>query len=191
MEEEIEDEPEPRRASCSKKKFTEEEDSLILEMVGSSEAPDWIAISQRLGTRTPRQCRERWRHYLKPVIKRSEWTDLEDRILEQEHENLGPRWSLLAAFLPGRTEVNIKNRWSKICRKRHTRRYSQLRPRERPPPPKPSFQIEESVNLNDAKKRPLKIPSIFELCSGNFPAFLPIPTDSHPTYAIPMIAEYK
>ncbi|OHT05741.1 Myb-like DNA-binding domain containing protein [Tritrichomonas foetus] len=99
-----------------KRKFSEKEDQIILQMVEHFGIHSWNKISEALGTRTPRQCRERWRHYLKPVIKPTSWTQEEDQLLEMKFNELGPKWSIIAPFLPGRTEVNVKNRWTRICR---------------------------------------------------------------------------
>jgi hypothetical protein len=79
---------------------------------------EWGAISCKLGTRTPRQCRERWRHYLHPVIETSPWTVEEDALLEEEFRKIGPKWSQIALMFRGRTEVNLKNRWTRINRQR-------------------------------------------------------------------------
>ncbi|OHT09882.1 r2r3-MYB transcription factor [Tritrichomonas foetus] len=102
--------------STLKKKFTDFEDNIILEMVEKYGTHYWKNISQVLGTRTPRQCRERWRHYLKPEINYSSWTLEEDRILETNFSEFGPKWSIIATFIPGRTQVNVKNRWARLCR---------------------------------------------------------------------------
>jgi hypothetical protein len=80
--------------------------------------PDWRLVADYVQTRSPRQCRERWRMYLHPVVNTGPWTDEEDIILEREHGLLGPQWAAIALFLPGRSEVHVKNRWSKLSRER-------------------------------------------------------------------------
>jgi hypothetical protein len=79
---------------------------------------EWGAVSSKLGTRTPRQCRERWRHYLHPVIETSPWSAEEDALLEEEYRKVGPKWSQIALMFRGRTEVNLKNRWTRLNRQR-------------------------------------------------------------------------
>ena len=101
----------------SKRKFTQEEDRIILEMVKQHGIRVWKQISERLGNRTARQCRERWKHYLSPGIDPSPWTKDEDAILEKMVQKLGPKWSIIRDSLPGRTDVNIKNRYALIQRR--------------------------------------------------------------------------
>lgn len=76
----------------------------------------WVKISEVLKTRTPRQCREHWRHYLNKNINREVWSEEEDQLLKKLYSEYGPRWSILATFFNNRTEINVKNRWSKFER---------------------------------------------------------------------------
>jgi hypothetical protein len=116
------------RCPPSKHKFTAEEDMAIMDMVSRMSDPDWGLISDCLGTRSARQCRERWRMYLHPVINADPWTAEEDQILRREHATMGPRWTAIALLLPGRTEVHVKNRWTKLCRGKGRRRHRKLNP---------------------------------------------------------------
>jgi hypothetical protein len=108
---------EPKSVAC-KRKFTAAEDALIKSMVARDPHPDWVHIASALDDRSARQCRERWRNYIKPVIDSRPWTAEEDQILTREFQNLGRQWNTIAVFLPGRTEVNVKNRWTKLRRVR-------------------------------------------------------------------------
>lgn len=110
------DEP-VRHRGKSKRKFSQSEDDIILEMVKEHGLGCWKEISEKLGTRTARQCRERWKHYLSPGIDASPWTSEEDLILARKVRELGPKWSLIRECLPGRTDVNIKNRYALILRR--------------------------------------------------------------------------
>jgi hypothetical protein len=102
----------------TKHRFIEEEDTFILRMVSELGIHEWGLIAERLGTRTARQCRERWRHYLHPVIDIAPWSSQEDALLEDEYNRMGPKWSQISAQFPGRTEVNLKNRWTRLHRPR-------------------------------------------------------------------------
>jgi hypothetical protein len=112
------------RAKC---RFTDAEDRAIIEMFEAMGIREWAVISRRLGTRTPRQCRERWRHYLRPVIAAAPWTPEEDELLRHEFMRCGPRWAQISALFSVRTEVNLKNRWTTLTRE-------QTRPSRKPPP---------------------------------------------------------
>jgi hypothetical protein len=105
-----------RHPRIVKRRFTDAEDRLISSLVGELGSHDWGTIARRLGTRTARQCRERWRHYLRPVIASGPWTREEDALLKQQVARYGPRWSQISALFTGRTEVNLKNRWTKLAR---------------------------------------------------------------------------
>jgi hypothetical protein len=56
--------------------------------------------------------------YLHPFVSTTPWTAQEDDILMTEYRTLGAKWAAIALFLPGRTEVHVKNRWSKLDRDR-------------------------------------------------------------------------
>jgi hypothetical protein len=62
---------EPRTKKIARHKFTPEEDKVLRNLVAQFGKSDWAAIAQRLENRTPRQCRERWKHYLSPEVSTS------------------------------------------------------------------------------------------------------------------------
>jgi hypothetical protein len=117
--------PDLPRGPTPKQKFTEQEDLVIMEMANRMPIPDWGLIARQLRGRSARQCRERWRMYLRPLINTGPWTPEEDDILEREFAEQGPKWAGIALFLPGRTEIHLKNRWSKLSRERGKSRKKQ------------------------------------------------------------------
>lgn len=48
---------------------------------------------------------------MKTNTKQTKWTPEEEQLLEQKFEELGPHWSRMKYYFPGRTDVNLKNRW--------------------------------------------------------------------------------
>ncbi|KAG2377001.1 hypothetical protein LR48_Vigan06g124100 [Vigna angularis] len=60
----------------------------------------------------------RWINYLKPDIKRGNFSAEEDHSIIQLHALLGNRWSIIAAHLPQRTDNEIKNYWKTNIKKR-------------------------------------------------------------------------
>lgn len=98
------------RKRSAKQRFTSDEDSLITKML-SIYGQDWNKISKYLKGRTPRQVRERWKYYLQSTLLKSKWSSEEDSILVEKYYNIGPRWSIIAQSLEGRTHIDVRNRF--------------------------------------------------------------------------------
>ncbi|OHT04284.1 hypothetical protein TRFO_28279 [Tritrichomonas foetus] len=96
-----------------RKRFTPDEDSLLVNLV-SRYGQDWVRISEEMGTRTTRQCRERWRFFLSPDVDLNEWTATEDALLLEKYAEHGPRWKKLQLFFPKRTYINIRNHYRNL-----------------------------------------------------------------------------
>lgn len=105
-----------KRSLKLKRKFTEDEDQLILSMYVQQGIHDWKKIAKKLYKRTARQCRERYNHYLANEPKQDEWTSEEDSILLNQYNIYGPKWTLISKELPGRTSINAKNRYALLMR---------------------------------------------------------------------------
>jgi hypothetical protein len=129
--------------SCStpsrrvKRKFTPEEDDVIMAMVESQGAKHWRVIAEHLGGRTARQCRERWLNYLSPSVTKASWTEPEDALLREKVTELGPQWSRIARLFAGRTDIALKHRHLKLIRRDRMaeRRAQKGRPAPMPMPP--------------------------------------------------------
>jgi hypothetical protein len=102
-------------------KFTPAEDDELRQAVASLGIGAWRKIAERVGSRNPRQCRERWKNYLDPQIRVASalpWTEEDDALLRQKYSEIGGKWNSLASFFPGRSTNNVKNR----CRCLHRSR---------------------------------------------------------------------
>lgn len=103
--------PHPKK---SRHIFTVAEDELLRRLVNEHGENNWGYIASLMKSRNARQCRERWRTYLRPSLNDGPWTQEEDEILLTKFMQYGTRWSLIGQFIPNRSDINIKNRWKAL-----------------------------------------------------------------------------
>lgn len=99
--------------------WTPEEDKLLVSHVQQNGHANWRALPKQAGLlRCGKSCRLRWTNYLRPDIKRGNFSKEEEETIIRLHELLGNRWSAMAAKLPGRTDNEIKNVWHTHIKKK-------------------------------------------------------------------------
>ncbi|EAY01940.1 Myb-like DNA-binding domain containing protein [Trichomonas vaginalis G3] len=100
-------------------RFTSEEDEILRSIVSQHSKLSWKEIAKNLPGRTASQCRDRYNQYLYTEVVAKPWTVDEDKLIIEKYMQYGPHWVQIAKFLPGRSGVNIKNRWNSALKKYH------------------------------------------------------------------------
>ncbi|KAG6743207.1 hypothetical protein POTOM_054155 [Populus tomentosa] len=162
--------------------WTEEEDILLRKCVEKHGEGRWHEVPSRAGlNRCRKSCRMRWLNYLKPNIKRGQFSVDEVDLIIRLHKLLGNRWSLIAGRLSGRTANDVKNYWNSNQRKKVVSSTDAVRSKP---------EAKSITRDNITKPRPWKFRNLFwlggkstplinvgsqhgnDLCSAAAPAYL-------------------
>uniref|UniRef100_A0A7C8YII3 Uncharacterized protein n=3 Tax=Opuntia streptacantha TaxID=393608 RepID=A0A7C8YII3_OPUST len=99
--------------------WTPEEDILLVSYIQEHGPGNWRAVPTNTGLlRCSKSCRLRWTNYLRPGIKRGNFTDQEEKMIIHLQALLGNRWAAIASYLPQRTDNDIKNYWNTHLKKK-------------------------------------------------------------------------
>lgn len=93
--------------------FSAAEDLKLTRLVQLHGHENWDSIACFMEGRSSRACRERWRFFLSPGLTNGPWSHEEDAQLIQLFNEYGPKWKLISKHFNGRSECNIKNRWTR------------------------------------------------------------------------------
>ncbi|KAG8071963.1 hypothetical protein GUJ93_ZPchr0006g41383 [Zizania palustris] len=117
------------RAPCCAKvglnrgSWTPQEDMRLIAYIRKHGHSNWRALPKQAGLlRCGKSCRLRWINYLRPDLKRGNFTAEEEETVIRLHGLLGNKWSKIASSLPGRTDNEIKNVWNTHLKKKAAQR---------------------------------------------------------------------
>ncbi|XP_008775987.1 transcription factor MYB60-like [Phoenix dactylifera] len=99
--------------------WTPEEDIILVSYIQEHGPGNWRAVPANTGLlRCSKSCRLRWTNYLRPGIKRGNFTPHEEGMIIHLQALLGNRWAAIASYLPQRTDNDIKNYWNTHLKKK-------------------------------------------------------------------------
>lgn len=94
-----------------KGKWIPNEDKHLKVAVMFFGAKNWRSVAKYVPERDHVQCRERWSNSLDPTVKMYEWSEEEDRRLEEAYQEYGPSWNKIASCVTKRTDNQCLRRW--------------------------------------------------------------------------------
>lgn len=98
-------------------KWTTEEDAKLITLVKQF-SQDWTKIAEFFPFKTLKNIKKRFLNKHNPQIKRTPWTQREDRVIIEMFLNQCCSWTAIAEQLKGRQPDAIKNRFYGTLRKR-------------------------------------------------------------------------
>ncbi|KAG0216399.1 hypothetical protein BGX28_002869 [Mortierella sp. GBA30] len=101
--------------------WTEEEDRKLSVLVGKYGPEKWVFIASKIGSRTGKQCRERWHNHLDPQINKAPFTPEEDMRILELYSQMGSKWAEMAKHMPGRPDNAIKNHFNTTIQRKKRR----------------------------------------------------------------------
>lgn len=143
--------------------FSEKENEKLKQLVEEYGDHNWALIASFMKNRNARQCRERWRTYLRPTLSIEPWTPEEDRILLEKYAQFGTRWSVIGQYLQSRSEIAIKNRWKLLNQVYASSNQYPSKIQNGSIPPQ-AFSVVQDISLPNVIRKPLNpLPPITDL----------------------------
>ncbi|KAI1405628.1 hypothetical protein F4819DRAFT_443128, partial [Hypoxylon fuscum] len=102
----------PKKQDYRRGPWSNTEDKLLRDLVDANGPTNWVGISERIMSRSAKQCRERYHQNLKPSLNHSPITADEGKFIEGQVALKGKRWADIARALDNRSDNCVKNWWN-------------------------------------------------------------------------------
>ncbi|KAF9587674.1 hypothetical protein IFM89_004506 [Coptis chinensis] len=143
--------------------WTPEEDIILASYIQEHGPGNWRSVPTNTGLlRCSKSCRLRWTNYLRPGIKRGNFTAHEERMIVHLQALLGNKWASIASYLPQRTDNDIKNYWNTHLKKKIKKYQSAVEPLI-PLNPSNSQFVTKRYSTDKRSKEMINQTSIFRL----------------------------
>jgi len=90
--------------------WTPIEDDKLLQLI-QIHGSKWSLIGELIGSKSCKQVRDRYLNFVRPNINNGPFTSEEDALLLSLYKKLGKKWKNIGDHMPGRTEIQVKNRF--------------------------------------------------------------------------------
>ncbi|XP_006339334.1 transcription factor MYB30 [Solanum tuberosum] len=129
--------------------WTPEEDIILVSYIQEHGPGNWRSVPTNTGLmRCSKSCRLRWTNYLRPGIKRGNFTPHEEGMIIHLQALLGNKWAAIASYLPQRTDNDIKNYWNTHLKKKLKKFQTELDSHNNLPLPPPNFDNSSTNNYD-------------------------------------------
>ncbi|KAI1771780.1 hypothetical protein F4818DRAFT_189495 [Hypoxylon cercidicola] len=92
--------------------WSRSEDERLKQLVDLRGPTNWVAIANELGTRSAKQCRERYHQNLKQSLDHTPIRPDEGVLINTMVNQIGKRWAEIARHLHNRCDNTVKNWWN-------------------------------------------------------------------------------
>lgn len=103
----------------NKGKWTKEEEDCLFKYIEKL-GKKWSMLAKMLRTRSSKQIRDHYNNCMDLTVNKCRFSITEDELIKKGFMEHGPKWSLIAQNLPGRTGDGVKNRYYWSIKPHHT-----------------------------------------------------------------------